>query len=148
MPNLGAVLKTEIARLARKEVRAYATPLIKTNARLRGEVAGLKKQVQDLQKQVREASRASARRPAQAPASTADAPNPRMRITPAGIKTLRGKLGLSAEALGRLVGATGQSVYSWESENGSRPSGARLQALMELRLIGKREAQRRLEALT
>ena len=43
MPNLNAVLKSEITRLARKEIRSSVDPLRKSNLALRREVAELKR---------------------------------------------------------------------------------------------------------
>ena len=49
MSNLAAVLKKEISRLARKEVRAAADSTKKANAKLRDEIASLKKRVKELE---------------------------------------------------------------------------------------------------
>lgn len=58
----------------------------------------------------------------------------------------RKRLGLSAEDFGLLVGATGQSVYSWERGK-SKPRPQNLVAIAALRGIGKREVAARLEPL-
>jgi len=144
MSNLGAALKTEITRLARKEMRVHVDPLRKANAKLRGEIAGLKKVVKELERN----AVAGARRQRSAEARPTDAVTvgSRARISSKGIKALRSKLGLSAEKFGKLVGATGQAVYNWEGDN-AKPTGDRLQALLALRGLGKREVQKRLESL-
>lgn len=79
--------------------------------------------------------------------SDATAVKSRARISAKSIKTLRSKLGLSAEKFGKLVGATGQAVYNSEGDN-AKPTGDRFQALLILRGIGKREVQKRLESLS
>jgi DNA-binding transcriptional regulator YiaG len=46
---------------------------------------------------------------------------------------------LSADDIGLLVGASGQSVYNWESDK-ARPRAQHLPALAALRTLGKKEA--------
>ncbi|OGU21758.1 MAG: hypothetical protein A2580_18085 [Hydrogenophilales bacterium RIFOXYD1_FULL_62_11] len=145
MSNIGAVLKSEIARLARKEIKAQIEPLKKANTKLRSDAAALKRSLRELEQQVRQQARATARPAKPAAGDEADA-GPRGRITQAGIRTLRKRTGLSAEDFGTLVGATGQSVYNWENK-GVTPSKASVAAMIELRGLGKREIAKRLEAL-
>ena len=56
------------------------------------------------------------------------------------------RLGLSADNYGKLIGVTGQTIYSWEQET-SRPRTAQLAPIASLRHLGKREAQARLEQM-
>ena len=70
----------------------------------------------------------------------------KLRFRAAGMAANRKRLGLSAEDFGRLVGATGQSVYAWEAGR-SKPRAQALVAISELRGICKREAAKRLAAL-
>ena len=65
----------------------------------------------------------------------------RHRFSAQGLRSMRGKLGLSAADMGRLVGVTGQSIYNWE-QGKSRPRQTQVQAIAELRGIGKRQASR------
>jgi len=58
----------------------------------------------------------------------------------------RERLGLSAEAFGLLVGASGKSVYRWES-GASRPRDKHLSAIRALKGMGKKDAAARLESL-
>ena len=52
MSNIGTVLKEEISRLARKEVRSQVDPTKKTTTTHRHEIAALKRQVASLERQV------------------------------------------------------------------------------------------------
>lgn len=143
MPNLAAVMKEEVLRLSRKEIRNELAPLRKTVSSLRQEVQGLKRDRAALQKELaRLAKVASAVNPE--PAEADELSHAFMR--PAGIKTLRKRLGLSAEQMGLLTGASGQSVYNWEG--GVRPRKAQMGKLVELRSLGKREVASRLEELS
>lgn len=142
MTNIATALKSEIARLARKEVRAEVTPLKKAAGQYRSAVAALKRQIQSLEKQLRR-TRKEATRPEQEDAGA----EVRHRFQAKGLATHRRKLGISAEDYGRLVGVTGQSIYKWE-RGGSHPRAAQVQALAGVRGIGKREALARLEQLS
>jgi DNA-binding transcriptional regulator YiaG len=141
MSNFSSVLKGEIARVARKEIKSAADPLRKANANYRREIAELKRQLAGLQKEVRSLSRAprsSAPDAAPVQAST--------RFSAKGFKSLRARLGLSAADFGVLVGASGQSVYNWEAGK-AVPRASQQAALASVRGLGKREAAKRLEAL-
>jgi transcriptional regulator with XRE-family HTH domain len=59
---------------------------------------------------------------------------------------LRKRLGLSAADLGLLLGVSALSVYKWE-QGKARPRAKYLEAIADLRGIGKREAAVRLESL-
>ena len=52
MPNIATVLKEEISRLARKEIRNETAILKKGSAQHRRDIAALKRQVSTLQKKV------------------------------------------------------------------------------------------------
>ncbi|HZX80015.1 MAG TPA: helix-turn-helix domain-containing protein [Lysobacter sp.] len=141
MSNFNSVLKGEIARVARKEIKTVADPLRKANANYRREIAELKRQVLALQKELRSLSkvpRASAPVEANTKANT--------RFGAKGLKSLRARLGLSAADFGRLVGASGQSIYNWEAGK-TVPRASQQAVLASVRGLGKREAAKQLEAL-
>ena len=140
MSNLSSVLKSEITRLARKEIRAATEPLRKANAAYRREIAELKRQVASLQRAQKPVAR-----PTQSPETTSDGAA-KTRFVAKGLKSLRARLGLSAADFGALIGASGQSVYNWEAGK-AVPRANQQAAIAAVRGIGKREAARRLEAL-
>jgi DNA-binding XRE family transcriptional regulator len=146
MPNIASVLKSEIARLARKEVRAQTDPLKRQSAQHRAEIASLKREVKALQRQLKLASRPTGRARGAAAAAAEDEGGPQLRFSAKRLASQRKRLGLSAQAFGSLVGVTGQSIYKWESGH-ARPRQAQLRAIAAVRALGKREAQARLEAL-
>ena len=145
MPNIGSVLKSEIQRVARKELRAETQQLKKTVAQYRGQIAQLKRRMQTLEQQVRRQSRGAGR----AAATAAEAPDqdsgPTLRFSAKGLATQRKRLGLSAAAVAKILGVSALSVYKWESGK-TRPRARQLEAIASLRKMGKREAMARLEA--
>lgn len=139
MPNLGTVLKAEISRLARKEIRAEIEALRKASSTYRREIAELKRQVVQLERKLRHTAKSA---PATA---TAEEEESRFRFSAKGLRSLRTKLGLSAADFGKLAGVSGQSIYHWE-QGKSVPRKSQLPKLASLRGVGKREALQRLEA--
>jgi len=143
MPNIGTVLKAEITRLARKESRGQIDATKKAAAQHRRDIATLKRQVTALERQVRLLAR---RALGATPAASPDAPAKRVRFVAKGLRTQRGRLGLSAAQFGALLGVSAQSIYNWERET-AHPRGEQLAKLASLRGIGKREAAARLAQL-
>ena len=141
MPSLSSILKTEITRLARKEIKAAIDPLRKANAGHRKEIAVLKRLVALLQRDLKAASK-----PDKALAKVGEASSGSTRFSAKGLKSLRGKLGLSAAEFGLLVSASGQSIYKWETGK-AVPRASQQAALASIRGIGKREAARRLATI-
>jgi DNA-binding transcriptional regulator YiaG len=143
MPNVATVLKEEINRLARKEIRQQIGPLKRTNSDLKKSVAALKAEITELKRTVRFLQDREKRR-LQAPTETGGTIS--VRFSPKWLRADRRRLGLSARDYGRLVGVSSLTIYNWESGK-SKPSAERLVAWADVRGIGKREAKRRLELL-
>jgi len=151
MSSFANQLKAEIARIARKAVRAETGALKKANAQYRSEIAALKRRLGELERaqarlakgQGGQGERATRR---QAPGeSEAGGAAQGLRFRVAGFANLRKKLGLSAAEMGQLIGVSAQSVYHWESGK-SRPRAAQLAAIAAVRGLGKREVAARLAA--
>lgn len=139
MSDVAAVLKREIVRLARKELRSETEQLRKTSAHYRSEIAALKRRVAVLEKQ----SARNGKNGGKAP-EAAEAPK-QFRFSGKGLLALRQRLGLSAADLGALLEVSTQTVYNWES-NTTRPREQHLAAISALRRVGKRELAARLAA--
>jgi DNA-binding transcriptional regulator YiaG len=143
MPNIASVLKDEIVRLARKEVRRQTGTLKRVSAQYRRDIAELKRRLSDLQHKVMPLQKQVLK---SVPARTTEAEKEHVRFTAKGLRSQRRRLGLSAENYGKLIGVTGQTIYSWEQE-ASRPRESQLARVAALRGIGKREAWTRLEQM-
>lgn len=149
MPNIALLLKGEISRLARKETRSETEILKKVTSAQRTDIATLKKRVQELEKALKVHARLASGKGARAAQRTVaqeDGEGAAHRFRATGMASNRKRLGLSAEDFGLLVGASGQSVYNWESGK-SKPRAKNLAAIAALRGIGKREVAVQLEAL-
>lgn len=144
MPNIASILKSEISRVARKEVRAEVLALKKAAGTHRKEIAALKHRARALEQALRRMGRSQ--RAATEPAAADDGASGSRRFSAKGLLSLRGRLGLSAAECGALVGASSQSIYNWE-QGKARPSAKHLPAIAALRGMGKREVTARLAAL-
>lgn len=132
-------LKSEIARVARKELKDELSALRKAVTGHRSEIASLKREVKTLRSQLK----AGAKR-AQAAVSPAEAAaGRRLRFSAQAFAAQRAKLGLSQAQLAQLLGVSTLSVYKWESGK-VRPRAAQLERIASIRRLGKREAAARL----
>ena len=143
MPNIASVLKTEILRLARKEVRGEIESLKKSSAGYRSEIAALKRRVTDLERKANRNTAASTK--AKPEAESGD--TTRLRFSAKRLAAQRNKLKLSAADMGALVGVSAQTIYNWESGK-SRPRPAQLAAIAAVRGMGVRQAKDQLATLT
>lgn len=142
MPNIATFLKAEITRLARKEIRGEIGALRKSSTAHRRDIAALKREIATLQRQNKQLSKraAGASQAAAEPGET----EVKNRFSAKGFKSLRARLGLSADQLATLLGASMQSVYNWEHGK-TVPRANQVAAIAALRTVGKKEAMRRLE---
>ncbi len=138
MPNIASVLKTEIARIARKEIRTEIDALKKVSAQQRTTIAALRRQLTTLEKKLRDLARQKPRKAAEA-AAQPEADEQRPRFSPSWLAAHRAKLGLSAAQYGQLAGVSTLSIYRWE-QGRAKPRRAQLLALARVRALGRREA--------
>ncbi|MEO8524546.1 MAG: hypothetical protein ABI460_07495 [Caldimonas sp.] len=143
MPNIAALLKNEISRVARRELRAETATLKKATSTHRAEIAALKRRIQVLEQHLRRLDKATPKvvRPVEAE-SDVDG----RRFSAKGLVSTRRRLGISVADCGLLIGASAQSIYNWE-ESKVRPRAKHLAAIAGLRTLGKKEVATRLEVL-
>lgn len=146
MPDVAAVLKEEIRRLARKEVKQLVSSLEKDNRLLKKTVSAQRKRLDRIEKQVRNRQAAAVADSAETDAADDAAEGSRARISAKAIRELRQKFGMSREAFGKLLGVSSQSIYQWERQEGRLNLRSRTKAaVVDVRKMGKREANRMLE---
>ena len=141
MAQFASLLKAEISRLARKEVRAEIETLKKASAQYRADIAALKRKLAEQQRLIMRLGKKSQR----APAAETESQGTALRFRVGGFASLRKKLGLSAAEMGKLLGVSLQTVYHWEHGK-AKPRAAQLARIAEVRKLGKRAVRERLEA--
>jgi DNA-binding XRE family transcriptional regulator len=142
MPNIAAALKTEIARIARKEIRGEVSTLKSAANQQRAKIAALRKEVERLERELKAAKQGPSKAGVQSPLGTDGVA---LRFRASGLASHRKRLGLSAADFGRLIGVSGQSIYKWEAGE-AKPRKKQLESIAAVRGIGRREALERLEA--
>jgi len=143
LANIESLFKEEITRLARKEIRKETEGLKKASAQYRTEIAALKRRTASLEQQLSRLEKTASR-------NTVVQVNPeettKARFTANGFKSLRQRLGLTAEAIGTLLGVSAQTIYNWEAGNTS-PREQQMVRIVVLRGMGKREVDAILQKL-
>ena len=143
MGKLEDVMRSEISRLARKEIRAKCVPLAREVRALRRTVRGLSKTVAALAKSGGPAAVAQAAKTAKLEAEPGEVKKARFS---AGLcRKLRKRLGLTQGQLGALIDVSSTTVAFWE-QGRNRPTEASLSAMVALRKLGRRDVKRLIEA--
>ena len=140
MPTFASALKGEISRLSTKAAKQQVAPVQSTASTLRKQVSALRKQLHALEREVAALKRQAARsKPDVEPEAESN-----VRFNAKGLRSLRSRLGLSAQEFGSLLEVGQQTIYNWESGK-TQPRRAQVPAIAALRKIGKREVRARLE---
>jgi DNA-binding transcriptional regulator YiaG len=137
LANIGALLKEEITRLARKELRIETQGLKKASAQYRSDIAALKRRTAELEHQLARLGKTLKTSPV---ANENPVVDKKSRITAKGFKSLRQRLGLTAAEIGTFLDVTAQTIYNWEAGNAS-PRAQQMSRIAVLRGMGKREVQ-------
>lgn len=140
MPNIASVFKSEISRVARKELRGELESVKKAVASYRTQIAELKRQVKQLQQDLKKNSRESKK---SVPAASSSEERSNIRFSAKGLAAQRKRLELSVAATAKLLGVSAQSVMNWESGK-TRPRDSQLSAIAALRKMGKKEVAAKL----
>lgn len=144
MSTFANQLKSEISRLAKKEVRAEVQALKKASTAYRGEIAALKRRIAGLESQVKKLGKGAGRAKV---VSAEEGSTEGLRFRVAGFASLRKKLGISAAEMGQLLGVSAQSVYHWETGK-TKPRTSQLAAIAAVRKMGKRDVAAKLAGFT
>jgi DNA-binding transcriptional regulator YiaG len=143
MPNIASILKEEISRVARKEIRRETSVLKKNSGGHRGDLAALKRRIAELERRLRVVSKSV---PSAAVAANDESIPEGTRFSAKSLTAHRKRLGLSAADLGLLMGASTQSIYNWESGK-ARPHAKFMATIVALRTVGKKQTLAHLEAV-
>jgi DNA-binding transcriptional regulator YiaG len=142
MSSLINSLKSEIARVARKELKEELLALRKATTSHRSEIAALKRQVKSLASALKASTKAS--RASSKEAATEEPATPGIRFSAARLAALRAKFGITQAQMATLLGVSYLSVHKWEA-GAAKPRAAQLQKIAAVMKMGKREVQKTLE---
>jgi len=142
MSKLETIIKSEIVRLAKREVRKISVPLGRDVRFLKSGVSELRKAVLTLQRitanQQKELERGKM------PLEAAPEEVKMSRFSPRLVRSLRGHLGITQKELAILTEVTVGAVHQWESGQ-FKPSMKKKAVMVALRKLGRREVRKLLE---
>ena len=147
MPNIAIILREEISKIARKEVKDQVRELKQTVREQRDAIARLEKQLGPAKSKA--AAKPTAAKPttAKPAAKTSKAPagdkRKQPRIAPDTIKKHRKRLKISQAELGKLLNVSTNTVLRWEAGT-SKPRNKHLPGLAQLRSTSLRELKQQL----
>jgi DNA-binding transcriptional regulator YiaG len=143
MSSLINSLKSEIARVARKELKDELLALRKATTTHRSEIAALKRQVKSLASALKATTKAAKANSKEV--SAADAPTtPGIRFSAARLAALRAKWGITQAQMAAVLDVSYLSVHKWEA-GAAKPRAAQLQKIAAVMKLGKREIQKKLQ---
>jgi DNA-binding transcriptional regulator YiaG len=136
------MIKSEIVRLAKREVRSISLPLGKDVRLLKSTVSQLRKTVQSLQ-------RFAARQEAESRKEKVVLESPpeeiqASRFSPRLIRSLRKRLGITQKELAQLMEVTVGAIHQWEGGK-FEPREQKKGMMVALRKMGRREVRELLE---
>jgi DNA-binding transcriptional regulator YiaG len=144
MSSLIDSLKSEIARVARKELKDELLSLRKATTAHRSELAALKRQVKSLTSDLKAHARiVQGNVKGSAKVSDSAEKTARFRFTAERLAAWRAKVGLTQAQTAVILQASALSVFKWESGKAA-PRNAQLQRIAVALKLGKREVLKRL----
>lgn len=145
MANFAQLLKEEITRLSKKEVRTATLPALAAIQTLRKANAEQKKKLAELervlQKYVSALSEARS-----SPDEKAISFDKKTRLGPGGIIRIRKRLGLDRQSMSRLLEVNPNSIFLWEHGK-NKPRQNMREKILSLRDLTRKDIQERLKAL-
>jgi DNA-binding transcriptional regulator YiaG len=142
MARFETIIKSEIVRLARREVRKISVPLGRDVRSLKGTVSQLRKAVLTLQRITSQQQKQLEK--GEMPLQAAPEEVKVSRFSPRLIRSLRGHLGITQKELALLTGVTVGAVHLWESGQ-FKPSEKKKAVIVALRKLGRREVRKLVE---
>lgn len=140
MPNIAKLLKDEMQRIAKHEIKVATASLRKDAIALKRMSADLKRRLTQLESANKRLTvKAEAAQPKEAEVTDKQV---KARITSKMIRAIRSRLGLSQNAFAKLIGVSSQAVIQWEHKDGRlKFRGDTKQRIIAVRQMGKREVK-------
>jgi DNA-binding transcriptional regulator YiaG len=137
MGKLEGIIKDEIIRLAKREMRMNFVPLRRDVRSLKITASQLRKSVLGLQRFVNQQEKQMGPKPV--PEVTLEDMK-KARFSPRLIKSLRKHLGVSQREMAQLAGVTVGAVFKWEKGK-FEPKNEKKKILVGLRKLGRQNAK-------
>jgi len=137
MPNYASVLNDEIARIARKEIKAEVTPLTRRNLELRKKVSNQAKQIAALESKLAKFEKELGIEDI-IPVTLSEEEVNKARVSPKYIANVRSKYELSRNDMAFLLDVNANSIYLWETGRANPRTDAKAK-IIQLRDMGKRK---------
>ena len=142
MGNLGVTIRSEIVRLAKRELRKTLVPLGRDVRLLKSAVSQLRKTVLALERFAAQQQNELKKR--KIPLEATPEEVKKSRFSPALIRSLRKNLGISQKELAILAGVTVGAAHLWEIGK-FRPKDEKKAVMVALRKLGRRDVRKLLE---
>jgi DNA-binding transcriptional regulator YiaG len=142
MGTLETTIKSEIIRLARRELRKVSLPLAHNLRSLKRTISQIRKTILALQRLTGVQQKELKRKKVLLKATPEEVK--KSRFSPRLIRSLRKQLGISQKELATLVGVTVGAVHIWESGK-FMPKAAKKGMMVALRNLGRRDVRKMLE---
>jgi DNA-binding transcriptional regulator YiaG len=142
MGKVEGIIKSEIVRLAKREIRKISVPLGRDVWSLKSAVSQLRKAVLTLQRITASQQKELEKRKVPLEATTEEIKV--SRFSPRLIRSLRGHLGITQRELATLTGVTVGAAHHWESGK-FKPNMKKKAVMVALRKLGRREVRKLLE---
>jgi len=142
MAKFETIIKSEIVRLAKREVRKTSVPLGRDVRSLKTVVSQLRKAVLTLQRVT--ASQQKELEKVKTPLEASPEEVKESRFSPRLIRSLRRHLGITQKELAILAGVTVGAAHQWESGQ-FKPSMKKKAVMVALRKLSRREVRKLLK---
>jgi len=142
MGKLEGIIKSEIVRLAKREIRKISVPLGKDVRSLKNTLSHLRKTVLVLERFAARQEAELRKRKILLEATPEEVKG--SRFSPRLIRSLRKRLGITQKELAILTGVTVGAIHQWESGT-FVPRAQKKNVLVALRRLGRREVRELLE---
>jgi DNA-binding transcriptional regulator YiaG len=142
MGKMESIIRSEVQRLAKREIHKTSAPMTRDIRQLKNEVSQLRKIVLLLERSTAHQRKLLGKRE-----KTLEAPPEEVkasRFSPRLIRSLRRHFGISQRELAILADVSVSAAHQWETGK-FRPKDAKKSVLVALRKLGRRDVKRLLE---
>ena len=138
MGKVGSIIKSEIERLAKREMRKVSIPLGRDVRLLKNTVSQLRKSILSLERFAAQKQKELSKREIRLEAPPEEIKQ--SRFSPRLLQSLRKRLGISQKELAILAGVTVGAAHLWETGK-FRPKENKMGVLVALKKLNRREVR-------